>query len=637
MQWRRIFKRPRFGCWKTIRREEVEAATFTDQQIDELRSRVDLVQLVSARVSLKKAGKDWKGTCPFHGDKTPSFYVSPEKRFWHCFGCGASGDAFKFLMQLEGKTFPEVVEQLARDNHLDLAPERPEDRKRREHLAALGEVTERACQFFQKVLEDPRRGQLGREHLEKRGMQAETIKLFRLGYAPNAWNELGDFLVKGGAQVSLAVEAGLLVPRKQAEGNYDRFRGRLTIPIHLDGRIVSFGGRLMEGESDAKYLNGPETPLYDKGRTLFGLAQARESIRREEMAVLVEGYFDAIALHQAGVHTAVASCGTSLTPAHLAALQKAGMKELAIVFDGDEAGLRATSRAAELCSGAGVAARVVLLPPGEDPDETVARVGHAGFRGLLDAGQSALDFLLDRALAKVGPSAGGARAASIEERVRAVEAVRPLVAAAPPGLARDMYVGKVAQKLGAPEQAVRAALFGSGARGAQAKDPGRQGPLSQVFEGGQRESSQAVAQEFVAPKAIPRVSAWTEQSSRAEWAALVSLVRDPTLASLFTAAVLDLYGSPAIAGWTRQALTAANDGVLNLASFAITVEDLAARERLVRDAEILAGEDAAVQVRSCLAKIAACHRRRRAQTEVERLSNLGEGEALEALARNRGR
>src|SRR5207245_11268376 len=253
------------------------------------------------------------------------------------------------------------------------------------------------------------------------------------------------------------------VPRKKGPGLYDRFRGRLLIPIRESGRIVGFGGRLLEGQSEAKYLNSPDTPLYQKGQSLFALDRAREAIRRDEVAVFVEGSFDAIGLHQAGVLTAIATCGTALTEKHLELVKKAGAKELVFVFDGDAAGMRAAQRASEIAAAQAVSARVLVPPGGEDPAETVLRVGVQGFRDLLAAAQPSLEFLLDRALGQLP------KGAPIEVRVRAVDAVKGIVQAAPSALARDLYVDKVAEKIGASSDAIRRALAGKSAAPPPAK------------------------------------------------------------------------------------------------------------------------------------------------------------------------
>jgi len=431
-----------------------QLASISDEKLQELRDRVDLVAVVQRRVPLKKSGRDWKGLCPFHGEKTSSFYVVPDKKMFHCFGCGVSGDAIKFVMQMEGRSFRDAVEQLAGEAGVDLTPPDPEEARRSARRAALGEVNEKACTFYERVLWEHPKGEVAREHLRKRGITEDTAKAWRLGYAPNLWDSLMKSHALKGVDPALVEEAGLGVPRKKGPGLYDRFRGRLLIPIRESGRIVGFGGRLLEGQSEAKYLNSPDTPLYQKGQSLFALDRAREAIRREEVAVFVEGYFDAIGLHQAGVLTAIATCGTALTEKHLELVKKAGAKELVFVFDGDAAGLRAAQRASEIAAAQAVAARVLVPPGGEDPDETVLRVGIQGFRDLLAAAQPSLEFLLDRALGRLP------KGAPVESRVRAVDAVRGIVQAAPSSLARDLYVEKVAEMVGAPPDAIRRALAG---------------------------------------------------------------------------------------------------------------------------------------------------------------------------------
>ncbi len=429
-------------------------ATVSDEKLQELRDRVDLVAVVQRRVALKKSGHDWKGLCPFHGEKTASFYVVPDKKMFHCFGCGVSGDAIKFVMQMEGRSFRDAVEQLAAEAGVDLTPPDPEEARRSARRGALAEVNEKACTFYERVLWEHPKGEVAREHLRGRGITEDTARAWRIGYAPNLWDSLIRSHALQGVDPRLVEEAGLGVPRKKGSGLYDRFRGRLMIPIRETGRIVGFGGRLLEGQSEAKYLNSPDTPLYQKGATLFALDRSREAIRREQIALFVEGYFDAIGLHQAGIQTAVATCGTALTERHIELVTKAGARELIFVFDGDAAGMRAAQRASEIAAAQAVPARVLVPPGGEDPDETVLRVGVQGFREMLASAQPSLEFLLDRALGQLP------RDAPIEARVRAVDAVKGIVQAAPSPLARDLYVDKVAEKIGAHADAVRRALAG---------------------------------------------------------------------------------------------------------------------------------------------------------------------------------
>ena len=436
-------------------------AGISDEKLQELRDRVDLEQVVGRRVQLKRTGKDLRGLCPFHGEKTPSFYVVPHKRMYHCFGCGKAGDAIRFVMELEGRSFREAVESLATEFGVTLEADDPAERQRTARRAAIAEVNEKAATFFARVLWEHAKGQVAREHLEKRSVSIDTAKAWQLGYAPNLWDSLCTSLGRSKVDPKLIEEAGLGVPRTKGRGQgtlYDRFRGRLIIPIRESGRTVAFGGRLLEGESDAKYLNSPETPLYQKGATLFGLDKAREAIRKEGIVLFVEGYFDAIGLHQAGIQTAVATCGTAMTERHLELVTRAGAKELVFVFDGDSAGIRAATRASEIAAAAGITARVLVPPDGEDPDETVLRIGLPAFRALIQSAEPSLEFLLDRALSAVGAGA------SIEARVRAALSVAGIVRAAPSPLARDLYLDKVAQKLGAPVEAVRMSLEAEASR-----------------------------------------------------------------------------------------------------------------------------------------------------------------------------
>jgi DNA primase len=462
-------------------------ASISDDKLQELRDRVDLIAVVQRRVPLKKSGHDWKGLCPFHGEKTPSFYVVPDKKMFHCFGCGASGDAIKFVMQLEGRSFREAVEELAGDAGVDLTPPDPEEAKRSQRRAQLAEVNEKACTFYERVLWEHPKGEVAREHLRKRGITEDTARAWRLGYAPNLWDSLCKSHALKGVDPRLIEEAGLGVPRKKGQGLYDRFRGRLVIPIRESGRIVGFGGRLLEGQSEAKYLNSPDTPLYQKGLTLFALDRAREAIRREGVALFVEGYFDAIGLHQASVQTAVATCGTALTDKHLELVTKAGARELVFIFDGDAAGIRAAQRASEIAAAAGAPARVLVPPGGEDPDETVLRVGVLGFRELLSAAQPSLEFLLDRALSALP------KGAPIESRVRAVDAVKGIVQAAPSELARDLYVEKVAEKIGASAELIRRALSGKPAQQAARPAAGRK-EAAEEGGGGEGRRARSAAQ-----------------------------------------------------------------------------------------------------------------------------------------------
>lgn len=439
---------------------------FSPHQIEDLRDRADIVSLVGGRVQLRKTGKDHQGLCPFHGERTPSFYVIPDKRIYHCFGCGETGDVFKFFMKLDGLGFGDALRHVAGASGIILEEEKhdPEEAKRRQHLDELAALLERSVKFYEQKLWHES-GRLAREHLAKRGVKDDMARKFRLGFAGQGMDELARGLEKAQIPVPLAVEAGLIIESQRGGRPFDRFHGRLLVPIRIprppDGRTVALGGRFLEGVTPqrhdrkaAKYINSPETPLYKKGEVLYGLDQARDAIRRTERAVIVEGYFDVIGVHQAGLPVAVATCGTALTPAHLELLLRTGAKEVVFLFDGDAAGVRATQRAGELCAKMQVPARVAMLPDGLDPDDFARQRGVDALQLLLDRGRPAVEMLIDMALAEAGPTA------TVEERVRAVQAVKGIVLSAPDGLSRDLYIGQIAERMKVSDSAVRSVIEG---------------------------------------------------------------------------------------------------------------------------------------------------------------------------------
>jgi len=462
---------------------------FSESQIEEIRDRADPVDLIGRRVRLKKTGNSHVGLCPFHGERTPSFNVVPQKRIWHCFGCSETGDIFKFYMKLDGLSFPDAVRRVAAEAGIMLVEEKddPQAAARRAHEDRLAELLDRAAKFYEEKLSRPG-GRIAREHLEKRGIAAESVRRFRLGFGGRSMDELSRALQKAGVATELAVEAGLCIA--SARGPFDRFHGRLIIPIRVprppDGRVVALGGRHLEGveaprpgHTPAKYINSPESPLYRKGHVLYGLELARDAVRKEGRAVVVEGYFDVIGLHQEGFPLAVAACGTALSEAHLDLLARAGTKELVFLFDGDAAGVRAATRAAELCAKAQMPARIASLPGGMDPDEFARDRGLAALQALVTEARPAVERLIDKALEGLGP------AATVEERVRAVHAVAGIVRNAPAGLSRDLYVGQIAARLGVPESAVREALDAPGRAappGGGAKASGRGRPEADPME-----------------------------------------------------------------------------------------------------------------------------------------------------------
>ncbi len=374
---------------------------FSPRFLDELRERVSLADLVGRRVRLQRAGREWKGLCPFHQEKTPSFHVVEDKGFYHCFGCGAHGDAIRWLEETEGMSFPEAVEELARHAGMPL-PRRDPDTARRERAAEdrrerLLAAMEAATRFYQQRLGSAE-GAGARDYLKMRAVTPESVLAFRLGYAPGGGrrDHLREALVARGFEEDVLVEAGLLIRPEDGEGRapFDRFRDRLIFPItDTRGRVIAFGGRAL-GDHPAKYLNSPDTPLFHKGEGLYHYREARAAARDGNILV-VEGYMDVIALAQAGFPQAVAPLGTALTEAQLALLWRAAPEPL-LCFDGDAAGLKAADRAIDRALpllAAGRSLRFVLLPRGMDPDDLIRREGADAFGRLVEGALPLVDML----------------------------------------------------------------------------------------------------------------------------------------------------------------------------------------------------------------------------------------------------
>jgi len=436
-----------------------------DDKIVEIRERTDIVALVQEYVPLKRVGASFKGLCPFHSEKTPSFHVHPARQFFHCFGCQASGDAVGFFMRVEGRTFPEAARQLAERAGVELpvVDAKQEEayqrqKARRERLVALMDV---AAGFYIQQLKEHPFSSMAREEFLGRGITEETAADFRLGYAPHGWDALAKYLAHKGYSEAEAEEVGLIVPRKSGDGYYDRFRHRLMFPISdTHGRIVAFSGRALDppedeplsnrAEGGAKYVNSPEGPLYKKGEILFGLHEGRVAIRRETWVLVCEGNFDLIALHQAGFKNAVAPMGTAFTENHARLLRRYAERAV-LIFDSDKAGKKAVKASAPVLRGAGLSAAVVTLPPAEDPDSFLKARGVEALRELVSAAPGIVEHLIDDAAAEV---AGDAAA-----KAQAVEELGPILASVDNPVEVRLYVERVAQKFGVSDlDAVRGQL-----------------------------------------------------------------------------------------------------------------------------------------------------------------------------------
>jgi DNA primase len=376
--------------------------------IEEVKAKVDIIDVIGEHVVLKKRGKDYLGSCPFHQEKSPSFSVSPTKQMYYCFGCQVGGNAINFLMELGKQSFTEVVLDLARRYQVPVQTLEPEQRqelqRRLSQREQLYEIVAIAANFYQHALNQPQ-GEKALTYLKvDRAFSDETIQGFKLGYAPSGWETLANYLIEQKHFPPQAiVAAGLIIPRKDETSYYDRFRDRLMIPIcDLRGRVIGFGGRTLSDEQP-KYLNSPETELFDKGNTLYALDRAKDSISKTDRAVIVEGYFDAIALHAAGITNAVASLGTALSSAQVKQLVKfTESKQIILNFDADKAGNIATERAisevTELAYQGQLQLRILNLPTGKDADEFLKNHSQSDYLELLDSAPLWLDWQLDRAI-----------------------------------------------------------------------------------------------------------------------------------------------------------------------------------------------------------------------------------------------
>ncbi|MFZ9270274.1 MAG: DNA primase [Prochlorococcaceae cyanobacterium] len=418
--------------------------------IEAVKERADIVDVVGEHVVLKKKGREFVGICPFHDDKSPSMTVSPAKQFYYCFSCGAGGNAIKFLMELQRTSFSEVVLELARKYQLPIETlDGPQQERLRAQLSRreqLHRVLTLACGFFRSNLQQSE-GQAALDYLRtNRGLQPATIEAFELGYAPERWDGLLQHLQQvEGIEPALLEAAGLVVPRKGGGGFYDRFRGRLMVPIKdRQGRVIGFGGRSLDG-SEPKYLNSPETELFEKGKHLFGLDKATEAIRKDDRAVVVEGYFDVIALHAAGISNAVAALGTALSSQQITQLCRCcDSKRLILNFDADGAGVRAAQRAIgeveQLALQGQLELRVLQLPAGKDPDEYLKAHGAGDYRALLDQAPVWLDWQIEQVLAGLDLSRS-------DQFQQAVTGLVALLGKLPATAVRSRYLQQVAERL----------------------------------------------------------------------------------------------------------------------------------------------------------------------------------------------
>ena len=421
---------------------------------EEIKQAADIVSVVGQFVQLKKAGKNFVGLCPFHGEKAPSFTVSSDKQMFHCFGCKKGGDIFDFWMEYHSLTFPEALRDLAERYQVRL-PEKystPEEKRKADYREALYKVNELAAVYFQKGLEHPVKGKPGRDYLRKRSISDEIIKEFRLGYAPKGWDGLKQFLRSRNVSLETAAAAGVL--KRSDKGHYyDLFRERIMFPI-LDltqkKRVIGFGGRVLD-DSMPKYVNTPETPLFHKGTCLYGFAASRKAIRETGRAVVVEGYMDCLALRRHGLREVVATLGTALSEMPVRKLKGIG-KEAVVVFDADEAGKAAALRTLPIFLNERLSARAVVLPDGHDPDSYINANGPAAFSKLLDAAPSLFDFYIDHKL--------GQGVEDIDHKVGILEEILPMLAKVLNETLAALYVKRLSERIDIGESVIISALKG---------------------------------------------------------------------------------------------------------------------------------------------------------------------------------
>ncbi|QHD50731.1 DNA primase [Vreelandella aquamarina] len=431
------------------------AGQIPQRFIDDLLGRVDVVEVVGERVQLKKAGRNFSGLCPFHQEKTPSFTVSADKQFYHCFGCGAHGNALRFLMEYDKLPFPEAVEQLAGRLGLDVPREGVDDpraqqreKKRKEGVNLL----EVAASFYRERLK-MQEGQSAQRYLQGRGLSPEVIDTYGIGYAPGGWEALKQHLSAKGIGEPVQVEYGLLIHREDTGRTYDRFRDRVMFPIRdLRGRTLGFGGRVM-GDEQPKYLNSPETPVFHKGRELYGLYEARQASSKLEQLVMVEGYMDVVALAQFGIHNAVATLGTATTEDHLSRLFRL-VSRVVFCFDGDRAGRQAASRALETALPQmidGREARFLFLPDGDDPDSLVRREGSEAFQNRVTCAMPLSEFLFEQA-------AQGRDLNTVEGRERFASQVLEALNKVPDGMLKSLLLESLAKRSGLAQSQLQTLL-----------------------------------------------------------------------------------------------------------------------------------------------------------------------------------
>ncbi|HPM78467.1 MAG TPA: DNA primase [bacterium] len=416
-----------------------------DEIVEQVRAAADIVQIIGESVPLKRVGRRMVGLCPFHEDSQPSFYVNPDRGAFKCFGCGIGGDVFRFIMETERLTFPEAIRLMAERYGIEV-PETAGSARPKGYRERLLTANEAALSFFRERLKHPEHGRVARDYLKKRQVAEEMIERFELGYAPEAWDQLAAHLRRKGVALEDAVAVGVIAPREKGDGYYDRFRHRVMCPVrNAVGQTVAFSGRLLGGEGP-KYINSPESDVFHKSRTFYGLHLAGKEIGKRDAALVCEGNFDVISLHQFGFSVTVAALGTAFTADHATLLERY-TKNATFVFDGDEAGQKAMVKLLDIYLEREEQPRVAVLPSGEDPDSFLKSQGAKSFAALMENAPSLLDFVVNRIFAATGKSGEGI-ARGLEEACR-------IAARMQSPIRRGLLANQLANRTNMPEEVVR--------------------------------------------------------------------------------------------------------------------------------------------------------------------------------------
>ena len=422
-----------------------------DDKISEIKESCNIVQLISEYVTLKKAGVNYKGLCPFHSEKEPSFIVSEAKQIFHCFGCGIGGNAFTFLMKFEHLSFPEAAKRLAQKCGIELPKKEPSPTQKNlmGEKEKLFKITELSTEYYSNILTQTKEGERARKYLKKRGISEETIIDYKLGFAPHHWDGLLKFLKKRGVPLELAQKIGLIKPGKKSEF-YDCFRKRIIFPIiNYNQRIIGFGGRSI-GEDISKYINSSDSIIYKKSNSLYGLNVALNFIRKEDFVILVEGYFDLLSLHQYGTKNAVAILGTALTDGQIKLLKRF-TRNVVIAFDTDESGIKATIKSLPLFLENGISPKVVLLPSGVDPDSFIHREKKEGFNKKLDHAIPLMEFFINKMINQNDTS-------TINGKLTIIRGVSPLLSKIGDATERTLYIQRLSQQISVGENVIRSEI-----------------------------------------------------------------------------------------------------------------------------------------------------------------------------------